>query len=77
LGFDFLFIPPYVFAITLACLLAAGQRSGWFAVLGAWFGWGSFLAGIFDVVENINLWNLLLGDVNHIWPQVSFLVCHY
>jgi hypothetical protein len=72
LGFDFLFMPSYAFAIALGCLLAAGRHPGWYAKLGAWFGWGAFAATIFDAIENIGLWNSLLGHVNSAWPVVSF-----
>ena len=72
LGFDYLFMPSYAFAIALACLLAAGRHPGGFARIGAWLGWGAFLAAIFDAVENIGLWNSLLGNVNSLWPGVSF-----
>jgi hypothetical protein len=72
LGFDFLFMPSYAFAIALGCLLAAGRHPGWYAKLGAWLGWGAFAAPLFDAVENIGLWNSLLGHVNSAWPVVSF-----
>ena len=73
LGLDYLFMPSYAFVIALACLLAAGRRKGWFAAIGAWLGWGVFLAAIFDALENIGLWHSLLGSVNAPWPAVSFL----
>jgi hypothetical protein len=72
LGFDYLFMPSYAFAIALACLLAAGRHPGAFAKIGTWLGWGAFLAAIFDAVENIGLWNSLLGPVGATWPQVSY-----
>jgi hypothetical protein len=72
LGFDYLFMPAYAFTISLACLLAAGRHAGWFASIGAWLGWGLFLAALLDAIENIGLWNSLLGNNNSIWPQVSF-----
>ncbi len=72
LGFDYLFMPSYAFAIALACLLAAGRQKGWFAAPGAWLGWGVFLAAIFDALENIGLWHSLLGPVSSLWPAVSF-----
>ena len=72
LGFDYLFMPSYAFAIALACLLAAGRHAGAFAKISAWLGWGAFLAAIFDSVENIGLWNSLLGPVGATWPQVSY-----
>jgi hypothetical protein len=72
LGFDFLFMPSYAFAISLACLLAAGRHPGGFSRIGAWLGWGAFLAALFDALENIGLWNSLLGNVNSLWPMISF-----
>jgi hypothetical protein len=65
-------MPSYAFAIALGCLLAAGRHPGWFTKLGAWFGWGAFAATIFDAIENIGLWNSLLGHVNSTWPAISF-----
>ena len=72
LGFDFLFMPSYALAIALGILLAAGRHPGAIAKLGAWLGWGAFLAALFDAVENIGLWNSLLGNVNSAWPLISF-----
>ena len=72
LGFDYLFMPSYAFVIALACRLAAGRYKSWFASLGAWMGWGLFLAAIFDAIENIGLWHSLLGPVGVLWPAVSF-----
>jgi hypothetical protein len=71
LGFDYLFMPSYAFTIALACLLAAGRHKGWIAALGAWMGWGVFLAAILDSIENIGLWHSLLGPVSAPWPAVS------
>ena len=62
LGFDFLFMPVYATAIALGVLLAAGRHPGKFASLGAWVGWGAFVAAIFDAAENVCLFNLLLGN---------------
>lgn len=62
LGFDFLFMPIYATAIALGVLLAAGRHPGWFTSLGAWVGWGTFAAALFDSAENICLFNLLLGN---------------
>ncbi len=72
LGLDYLFMPSYALAIALGILLAAGRHPGSFAKLGAWPGWGLFAAAIFDAVENIALWNVLLGAANPAWPTVSF-----
>jgi hypothetical protein len=72
LGFDFLFMPVYALALSLGALLAAGRHPGFFAKLGAWFGWGAFLAALLDAVENIGLWNSLLGNFDSAWPAISF-----
>lgn len=72
LGFDFLFMPVYALALSLGTLLAAGRHPGPFAKLGAWIGWGALVAPLFDAVENIGLWNSLLGQAQSAWPAVSF-----
>jgi hypothetical protein len=72
LGFDFLFMPLYAIAISLGCLLAAGRHPGTFARIGAWLGWGAFLAMVLDMVENFGLWSSLLGNAQSAWPAVSF-----
>ena len=72
LGFDYLFMPSYAFVISLACLLALGRHKGRFASIGAWFGWGIFLAASLDALENIGLWHSLLGPVAAPWSAVSF-----
>lgn len=72
LGFDYLFMPSYALAIALAVLLSAGRHPGVFARIGTWLGWGVFLAALCDAVENIGLWNSLLGNFNSAWPGISF-----
>ncbi|MDP2976489.1 MAG: hypothetical protein Q8N45_09815 [Anaerolineales bacterium] len=72
LGFDYLFMPSYALAIALGILMAAGRHPGAFAKIGAWLGWGLFAAAIFDAVENIALWNVLLGAANSAWPLLSY-----
>ncbi len=72
LGFDFLFMPVYALTLSLGALLAAGRHPGWFACLGAWLGWGAFLAALLDAVENVGLWHSLLGPVSAPWPLVSY-----
>jgi hypothetical protein len=73
LGFDFLFMPSYALTIALATLVAAGRHTGLFTRMGAWLGWGVFLALIFDAIENIGLWYSLLGNSASVWPAISFL----
>ncbi len=74
LGLDYLFMPSYAAAIALGVLLAAGRHRGWLAALGAWAGWGSVLAALFDAVENLALWHIV-RNMSFIspWPQLSFV----
>jgi len=72
LGFDYLFMPSCAFTIALACLLAVGRHPGAFARIGAWLGWGALLAAAFDAIENIGLWNSLLGPVGAPWTGIAF-----
>ncbi|HBG74187.1 MAG: hypothetical protein A2X25_03915 [Chloroflexi bacterium GWB2_49_20] len=71
LGFDYLFMLVYATCISLACLMASNRKSGWFSSLGAWLGWGAFLAVLLDATENIALWNLLNGNGLIAWPEVA------
>jgi len=73
LGIDYLFMPVYATALALGILLAAGRRDGWFATFGPWLGWGAYVAALFDAVENLALWKVLLGDVFSAWPAVAFV----
>ena len=71
LGFDFLFLVVYATAISLACLMSSAKHTGWFLSLGTWLGWGSILAAGMDSIENIALWNLLIGKTASYLPQVA------
>jgi hypothetical protein len=53
LGFDYLFMPAYALALAMGALLAAGRHPGWFSRLGAWVGFASFFAALFDGLENL------------------------
>ncbi len=72
LGLDYLFMPSYAFTIALGVFLAMGRHKGWFAMLGAWIGWGSLAAALFDATENFALWHLLLNELIPVWPQLAF-----
>jgi hypothetical protein len=61
LGFDYLFMPVYAMALALGALLAAGRHPGWFAKLGSWAMYGSFLAAIFDGLENLGQFHELFN----------------
>ncbi|MBI3738456.1 MAG: hypothetical protein HY258_05365 [Chloroflexi bacterium] len=73
LGFDYLFMPSYALTIALAVLLASGRHKGWFVSLGTWIGWGSLVAALFDAMENLALFNVLLyWRADSSWPQIAF-----
>jgi hypothetical protein len=72
LGFDFLFLPVYALALSLGSLLAAGRHPGWFSYTGSFVCWGVILAASLDAVENIALWNSLLGTINSDGISVAY-----
>ncbi len=55
LGFDYLFILCYSFAIGLGTLLASQRLEKRFLTFGVWIGWGVCLAGLLDALENLFL----------------------
>lgn len=74
LGFDFLFMPSYAIALSLAVMLAAGRRRGRFwAVAGKTLSWGAFAAAGFDAVENVALFSILLNGVASPLPELAFV----
>jgi len=71
LGFDFLFMPLYATALSMGLLLAAGRLQGIWLALANLLGWGTYLAIVFDAVENIALLSILDGTVGAN-PQIAF-----
>jgi hypothetical protein len=80
LGLDFLFIPLYTAALTLACLWAARFRRrrrrlpSWLVLIGIPgipLAWAQLGAGLLDTVENIALVRMLFGMVSSPWPQIA------
>jgi len=59
LGFDFLFMLCYTFAIGLGTLMASNRMGKRFADIGKWLGWGVVLAALLDAVENILLFVIM------------------
>jgi hypothetical protein len=72
LGFDYLYMPVYSTTIAFACLLAAGvlQRRAWHTI-GWLLAWGLWAAAIFDAIENLALFTVLLGNNVAPYPQVA------
>jgi hypothetical protein len=71
LGLDYLFMPLYALALSLAILLAAGRHGGVFKQAGAWLGWGAFAAAAFDALENFALFRVLTGMSVSPWPRLA------
>lgn len=71
LGFDFLFMVVYASALSLGCMMASVKHTGWFSSFGTWISWGTILAAVMDSIENIALWNLLIGKTGSYLPQVA------
>ena len=72
LGLDYLFMPVYALTFALAILLVAGRHPGFFAKLGAFLGWGMFLAAFLDAIENYALLHLLLTKVYSPFPEIAY-----
>ncbi|MEJ5224441.1 MAG: hypothetical protein WHV44_08285, partial [Anaerolineales bacterium] len=72
LGFDFLFMPLYATALSMAVLLAAGRRPGAWQAWGSLLAWGAFGAVLFDVVENIALFSILLNGATDLLAAAAF-----
>ena len=72
LGLDYLFMPMYAFALAFGTLLATSKHRGWLKSLGAVAGYGAFVAAVFDAAENYALFQILLGKVFSLYPEVAF-----
>lgn len=72
LGFDFLFMPLYATALSAAALLAANRRPGAWTGWGSLVGWGAFGAALFDAVENIALFSIILSGATDTLATVAF-----
>jgi hypothetical protein len=74
LGLDFLFILVYAVALSLGSAIAA-RSHGRFSTsrerIGYLIAWGALLAGLFDVVENVALIEVLTGTDGDWWPGVA------
>tara|TARA_R110001632_G_scaffold47202_6_gene119623 strand:+ start:22911 stop:23459 length:549 start_codon:yes stop_codon:yes gene_type:complete len=74
LGFDFLF--PIAYTSFIGILIHKLNVRLWlntsFFTFGNFLIWATFLAGIFDYIENIGLINLVLGDMEQHWVSIAF-----
>lgn len=74
LGFDFIFI--IVYASFIALLIYNINQRLWkshlFYHVGRFMIWSIYLAALFDIVENIALIQLVLGNLNQIWSSTAY-----
>lgn len=76
LGFDYLFMPIYALAASVACLWAArifGEHSFLAAPAGIPLAWGAWLAGCLDALENAALLRMLVIAPQNPYPQIARL----
>lgn len=71
LGLDFVFILAYTSTLSLALLLTNGDSTNWVRPLTSWMGWAVFLAGVWDVIENLALWQILTGNIDPGLPKIA------
>ncbi|MBB3037158.1 hypothetical protein [Hoyosella altamirensis] len=71
LGLDFLFILAWVPAVAIGCLWVA-QRFGRFVMALRALATLQIVAGMFDMIENVALLNLLLTTPSEPWPQIAW-----
>jgi hypothetical protein len=60
---DFVFIAFYVLFFYMTSLILSQSLPGTAGKLGLWLRWGSVLAGLLDVVENLFMFNTLQGNI--------------
>lgn len=74
MGLDFLYLAVYSTTLSLACIGAIRVfetvHSSW-RTIGVVIAWGQWLAGCFDIIENVALTNILFNNINNILPQVA------
>ncbi|TVR66878.1 MAG: hypothetical protein EA420_01245 [Candidatus Competibacteraceae bacterium] len=74
LGFDYLYLACYALFLSLSCAALARARrhdTPGFATAGFLLAWAMFAAAGFDMVENVALWQLLLGSPDAYWPKLA------
>ncbi len=73
LGFDYLFMPVYAFALSLGLLLAMSGKTGFYYPIATLMSWGAFVAALFDAAENYVLWQVLMSGAVSPYPQMAAL----
>ncbi len=72
IGIDFLYIPVYCFFIGFCCYaLSSHFIAQKLKSLGRILSWLIIVAGLFDVVENIALYQLLRGSASFFWSKIA------
>ncbi len=74
LGFDFIFLVTYslVFSLLIHKLNEYLWKGSKIHIIGTILIWCMFLAAFFDIIENIALIKLLLGDLQQTWSTISY-----
>jgi hypothetical protein len=75
LGFDYVFLLLYSTTIAMICLRggeALRVRGRPLGSLAPWLAWGQWGAALFDAVENVALFVVLVGPVASPWPQLAW-----
>jgi hypothetical protein len=74
LGFDYLYLAFYALFLSATCswLARAWQHEAQgFATAGFLLAWAMLAAAVLDMIENVALWQLLLGSMNAHWPKLA------
>ncbi len=81
MGFDFLFLIVYSLFITILIHLVNEKlwRKSKINSVGVLLIWLTFLAALFDMIENVALIKLLLGDLQQKWSSIAyyFAICKF
>lgn len=70
---DFVFIAFYVLFFYMTSLILGQSLSGPAGKLGLWLRWGSVLAGLLDVAENLFMFNTLRGNITEMGTYATTL----
>jgi hypothetical protein len=68
---DFVFLPLYPLAFSLACALIAERAGRKLALDGVLMAWAALLAAPMDAIESLAILQMLDGRTHAPWPQLS------